>query len=261
MLDGINFYEEQLAAGHLAGLHFLVDKRGKVITHSGSEASTSATMPDDGAKEETTPSQPGNAGPIFTGEVPSVIDGGTVDVIGPNNTESRVRLSGINAPESWQYFGAESTAHLTGLILHKTAYRSAGTNSVVTCYEEAGGPRAKAWSAARRNHAGGQKAFVRSHEKALGGAQEETLLAKRGNGSLQRELLTSNRGHCQDLGALPSPKACSTSLSAECRDSQKVVGGTHYSPPSKLPARNFNSHFVRSSNQLDFAIPTSLQDR
>jgi hypothetical protein len=37
----------------------------------------------------------------------------------------------------------------------------------------------------RRNHAGGKKAFVASDEEALGGAQEETLLAAEKTISLQ----------------------------------------------------------------------------
>lgn len=41
-----------------------------------------------------------------------VIDGDTIEVIPPNNRSERVRLLGIDAPESDQIYGAESTASL-----------------------------------------------------------------------------------------------------------------------------------------------------
>ena len=51
----------------------------------------------------------------FTGKVVKVIDGDTVDVLNNGRTE-RVRLIGIDAPESGQPFGTKAKQHLINLV-------------------------------------------------------------------------------------------------------------------------------------------------
>lgn len=57
----------------------------------------------------------------YTGKVACVTDGDTVDVaLAPNGVVQAVRLEGIDAPESAQAFGSQSTQHLSELISGKT---------------------------------------------------------------------------------------------------------------------------------------------
>jgi endonuclease YncB( thermonuclease family) len=57
----------------------------------------------------------------YTGKVVSVTDGDTIDVaLEPNGTVQSVRLAGIDAPETEQAFGAQSTQHLSALVSGKT---------------------------------------------------------------------------------------------------------------------------------------------
>lgn len=49
-----------------------------------------------------------------------VLDGDTVTVLDGNNTQHRIRLLGIDAPEKAQAFGQESKKHLSDLIFRRT---------------------------------------------------------------------------------------------------------------------------------------------
>jgi endonuclease YncB( thermonuclease family) len=51
----------------------------------------------------------------LNGKIERVMDGNTVQLITENSTKVRIRLLGIDAPESTQNFGPESTQHLISL--------------------------------------------------------------------------------------------------------------------------------------------------
>ena len=53
------------------------------------------------------------------GRVVSVTDGDTIKVLDSNNTQHKIRLTGIDAPERGQPFGSASKKHLTKLVAGK----------------------------------------------------------------------------------------------------------------------------------------------
>ena len=55
----------------------------------------------------------------ITGRVVAVIDGDTIKVLGSDNTEYKVRLTGIDAPEQGQPYGNASRKHLASLVAGK----------------------------------------------------------------------------------------------------------------------------------------------
>lgn len=55
----------------------------------------------------------------FSAKVVGILDGDTVQVLTPGHLTYAVRLNGIDAPESAQPFGKESTQHLSELIFGK----------------------------------------------------------------------------------------------------------------------------------------------
>jgi len=55
----------------------------------------------------------------LTGRVVSVADGDTVTVLDADNAQHRIRLSGIDAPESHQAFGARAKQNLSALVFGK----------------------------------------------------------------------------------------------------------------------------------------------
>lgn len=57
---------------------------------------------------------------FLQGKVERVMDGDTVQLITANSIKVKIRLLGIDAPESTQDFGPESTEHLIGLIESKS---------------------------------------------------------------------------------------------------------------------------------------------
>lgn len=63
----------------------------------------------------------GQAAPLRTleGRVVSVADGDTLPVLGPGNRQTRVRLQGIDAPESRQAFGQVSKRNLSDLVFDR----------------------------------------------------------------------------------------------------------------------------------------------
>ena len=61
----------------------------------------------------------GSAYADFTGKVVSVTDGDTIKVLGSTNTQYKVRLTGIDAPERGQPFGTASTKNLSRMVAGK----------------------------------------------------------------------------------------------------------------------------------------------
>lgn len=55
----------------------------------------------------------------FTGRVIGVADGDTITVLGSNNTQYKIRLSGIDSPEKKQDFGNVSKRSLSDLVFNK----------------------------------------------------------------------------------------------------------------------------------------------
>lgn len=55
----------------------------------------------------------------LTGRVVSIADGDTVTVLDATNTQHRIRLQGIDAPESHQAFGSRSKQNLSDLVFGK----------------------------------------------------------------------------------------------------------------------------------------------
>ena len=55
----------------------------------------------------------------LTGQVVKVADGDTITVLDSSNTQHRIRLISIDAPESNQAFGQKSKAHLSSLCFGK----------------------------------------------------------------------------------------------------------------------------------------------
>lgn len=56
----------------------------------------------------------------FTGPVTRVSDGDTITVLSPAGETVKVRLYGIDTPESQQTFGSQATRFTSGKVLHKT---------------------------------------------------------------------------------------------------------------------------------------------
>ncbi len=56
----------------------------------------------------------------ITGRVTAIADGDTLTVLDSSNTQHRVRLQGIDAPESHQDFGTRSRQNLSDLVFNKT---------------------------------------------------------------------------------------------------------------------------------------------
>lgn len=56
----------------------------------------------------------------YTGRVVGVADGDTVTVLDDSNTQHKVRLAGIDAPEKKQPYGQVSKQHLASLVFAKT---------------------------------------------------------------------------------------------------------------------------------------------
>lgn len=67
---------------------------------------------------ESTTSQPNGPGvsQTLTGRVVRIADGDTVTVLDATNTQHRIRLQGIDAPESHQAFGTQSKKSLSDMI-------------------------------------------------------------------------------------------------------------------------------------------------
>jgi endonuclease YncB( thermonuclease family) len=55
----------------------------------------------------------------LTGRVVAIADGDTITLLDSSNTQHRIRLEGIDAPESHQAFGEQSRLSLSGMIFGK----------------------------------------------------------------------------------------------------------------------------------------------
>lgn len=77
-----------------------------------------AAAPQEKATKPVTP-QPLAAG-VLAGRVVQVADGDTITVLDAVNTQHRIRLQGIDAPERAQPFSNLSRQHLAGLVAGKT---------------------------------------------------------------------------------------------------------------------------------------------
>jgi endonuclease YncB( thermonuclease family) len=60
-----------------------------------------------------------NAYADLTGRVAAVTDGDTINVLDATNTEHKVRLTGIDAPERGQPYGTASRNHLASIVAGK----------------------------------------------------------------------------------------------------------------------------------------------
>lgn len=60
-----------------------------------------------------------NSAETMTGRVVRIADGDTVTVLDATNTQHRIRLQGIDAPESHQAFGTQSKKSLSDMIFDK----------------------------------------------------------------------------------------------------------------------------------------------
>jgi endonuclease YncB( thermonuclease family) len=68
----------------------------------------------------TKPSSPVSPiGQVLTGHVVRVADGDTVTILDSTNTQHRIRLQGIDAPESHQAFGTQSKQSLSQMVFDK----------------------------------------------------------------------------------------------------------------------------------------------
>jgi endonuclease YncB( thermonuclease family) len=65
----------------------------------------------------STANEPGRQ--TLSGRVVRIADGDTITVLDASNTQHRIRLQGIDAPESKQDFGTQSKKKLSGLIFGK----------------------------------------------------------------------------------------------------------------------------------------------
>jgi endonuclease YncB( thermonuclease family) len=67
-------------------------------------------------RQRTTPSLAASGPQTLTGRVVAIADGDTITLLDSANTQHRVRLEGIDAPESHQAFGEQSKLSLSAMI-------------------------------------------------------------------------------------------------------------------------------------------------
>jgi endonuclease YncB( thermonuclease family) len=63
---------------------------------------------------------------LLKGIVVGISDGDTITLLDHNRQQHKIRLSGIDAPESRQAFGQKSKAHLSGLIFNREVSAECG---------------------------------------------------------------------------------------------------------------------------------------
>lgn len=59
----------------------------------------------------------------ITGRVVAVLDGDTIKVLDSSNTQYRIRLSGVDAPEKKQAYGQVSKQSLSDMVYNKAVNR------------------------------------------------------------------------------------------------------------------------------------------
>jgi endonuclease YncB( thermonuclease family) len=82
----------------------------------------SCSRPDSHSNSKPRPSREtteSGAPQTFTGRVLAIADGDTITVLDSANTQHRIRLEGIDAPESHQAFGEQSRLSLSEMIFGK----------------------------------------------------------------------------------------------------------------------------------------------
>jgi endonuclease YncB( thermonuclease family) len=77
------------------------------------------SRPPAGTNQKSGESAKANGAQTLTGRVVRIADGDTVTVLDSSNTQHRIRLEGIDAPESHQAFGAQSKKSLSAMIFGK----------------------------------------------------------------------------------------------------------------------------------------------
>ena len=81
---------------------------------------STSTAPTETAPLQTTKAPEPSTLDTFTAKVTRVLDGDTLEVRPSNNSVLKIRLQGIDAPESSQPFGDTARQKLTDFILNKT---------------------------------------------------------------------------------------------------------------------------------------------
>lgn len=87
-------------------------------TQNAPTATTSAFAPVNNAAQYISSTEPSNAATI-EGKVVGVSDGDTIKVLDKNNAEYKIRLEGVDAPESKQDFGNKAKENLSNLVFGK----------------------------------------------------------------------------------------------------------------------------------------------
>jgi len=80
---------------------------------------TSCSRPPTSGGQSASPSPVIAGRQTLSGRVVKVADGDTVTVLDATNTQHRIRLEGIDAPESHQDFGTQSKRNLSSLIFDR----------------------------------------------------------------------------------------------------------------------------------------------
>ena len=82
-------------------------------------AATAACRRSESPKTTRQPANVTTTQQTLTGRVVRVADGDTITVLDSSNTQHRIRLEGIDAPESHQAFGTQSKKNLSDLVFGK----------------------------------------------------------------------------------------------------------------------------------------------
>ena len=81
--------------------------------------SAACSRPPTQTNQQTRRSADASGNQTLSGRVVRIADGDTVTVLDSSNTQHRIRLEGIDAPESHQAFGAQSKQSLSQMVFDK----------------------------------------------------------------------------------------------------------------------------------------------